>query len=298
MGPTASGKTALACKLRSHLPCDIISVDSAMIYRDMDIGTAKLSRSMLAEHPHRLIDILNPDKRYSVADFCQDVQREMDDIFAKGRIPLLVGGTMMYFKALQEGLATFPAICPMVQKKLKRRFEQKEPLHNELMRLDPITAQQIHPNDTQRLQRALEVCLSSQKPFSSFIKEQQIKSPSFNSIQVALLPEDRAKLHQAIAKRFDQMLLDGFLDEVEALSSRYVLDDKMPSMRCVGYRQARAYLAGALSYEEMYQKSLQSTRQLAKRQLTWLRNWKRVDVFDSDDSQLAPKILAKLPFMR
>jgi tRNA dimethylallyltransferase len=289
MGPTASGKTDLAIDLSKELPLDIISVDSAMVYKGMDIGTAKPSAEELAVAPHRLIDIRDPAESYSVADFCEDAHREIEAIVSKGRIPILVGGTMMYFKALLDGLADMPASNAGVRQKIVEEAKQKgwPALHGELMKLDPDYASQLHPNHSQRIARALEVYRISGKTMSEFRKEQsddlreektQRLSERFSVMQFALVCHDRKLLHQRIQTRFEKMLEQGFINEVKALRTRGDLNVDLPAMRAVGYRQVWQYLEtldvqGEVSEKELLEKGTAATRQLAKRQLTWLREW-------------------------
>ena len=297
MGPTASGKTDLALQLCERLPCDIISVDSAMIYRGMDIGTAKPSADELARAPHRLIDICDPAETYSAADFRRDALAEMADISARGRIPLLVGGTMMYFKALLHGMSNLPGADPELREAIEKQAETEgwQALHDELSTKDPEAAALIHPNNRQRLMRAIEVVRLTGKPISAFWQsanggqsgvedfpyttrwqaDEQVGLP-YTVAQFALAPSDRSVLHQRIKERFNAMLQAGFLDEVRALMARGDLEPDMPSMRCVGYRQAWEHLAGKTGYDEFVDKGVAATRQLAKRQLTWLRKWQGV----------------------
>ncbi|AZT84641.1 tRNA (adenosine(37)-N6)-dimethylallyltransferase MiaA [Marinobacter sp. NP-4(2019)] len=319
MGPTASGKTDLAMSLCEQLPCDIISVDSAMIYRGMDIGTAKPSARELARAPHRLIDICDPAERYSAADFRRDALREMAAITQAGRIPLLVGGTMMYFKALFHGLSNLPSADPELRRELEREAREKgwAALHEELAARDPVAAGLIHPNNRQRLIRALEVIRLTGRPISElwqhsagdgtdahgkssnvedytyFTQWQADESSSlpYTVVQLAVAPTDRKVLHERIRLRFMKMLEAGFLEEVRALMAREDLDADAPSMRCVGYRQAWHYLAGDDDYDTMISKGVAATRQLAKRQLTWLRKWSNVDWLDSEDTYITEAAL-------
>lgn len=310
MGPTASGKTDLAIALCQQLPCDIISVDSALIYRGMDIGTAKPDAAELAQAPHRLIDICDPADTYSAADFRRDALREMAAITAKGRIPLLVGGTMMYFKALLHGMSNLPSADPIVRAALEQQAREQgwSALHAELARLDPQAAELIHPNNRQRLLRALEVIRLTGRPISQiwrsgqggksetgenvedypyFTQWQADESTSlpYTVIQLAIAPAERSVLHERIRLRFLKMLDQGFLDEVRALMARGDLNPDLPSMRCVGYRQAWSYLAGDYDREALVAKGVAATRQLAKRQLTWLRKWPDVSWLDSESGQ-------------
>ncbi len=294
MGPTASGKTALALEIARHYPCEIISVDSALVYRGMDIGTAKPSAAELAQVPHHLIDILDPAEAYSAADFRRDALRLIGDIRARGRVPLLVGGTMLYFRVLLEGIADMPPANPVVREAIAGEAARLgwPALHAELARVDPITAAKIHPQHSQRIQRALEVFRSTGRPMSAFHAEGQAaqsrraaEDESFNWVQLAVAPLERRVLHERIAQRFDAMLVAGFVDEVAALRRRGDLHPDLPSMRAVGYRQVWEYLAGNSTYDEMREKGIAATRQLAKRQLTWLRSWPDLCWFFSDAAQ-------------
>ncbi|WP_097460053.1 tRNA (adenosine(37)-N6)-dimethylallyltransferase MiaA [Mangrovitalea sediminis] len=303
MGPTASGKTDLAAELCEALPCDVISVDSAMIYRDMDIGTAKPTPDELARTPHRLIDIRDPAESYSAADFRTDALREMAEISAAGRIPLLVGGTMMYFKTLRQGIANMPAADQAIRARLESEASERglESLHARLRELDPEAAEAIHPNNRQRLLRALEVIELSGRPISAIWRdggddnsqengkyvqwrEDGNSALPYNVLQIALLPEQRPLLHRRIDERFQKMLESGLIDEVAALKARGDLNLSMPSMRCVGYRQVWEYLDGMLDRSEMVERASAATRQLAKRQLTWLRGWPELHSLSSNDS--------------
>lgn len=274
MGPTASGKSALAMELVRHLPCDIISVDSALVYRGMDIGTAKPTASELVQAPHRLIDILDPIESYSAADFRRDALREMAQIAAAGRIPLLVGGTMLYYKALLEGLSPLPEADPQVRAGIEQEAASLgwQALHDELCRIDPVSGARIHPNDPQRLSRALEVFRVSGKSLTELTQQQGEPLP-YRTLQFVIAPADRAWLRERIAVRFDTMLTQGFEAEVAGLLRRGDLNPSLPSIRCVGYRQMWDYLTGALSYDEMRYRGIVATCQLAKRQMTWLRGW-------------------------
>lgn len=287
MGPTASGKTGVAVELAQHLPVELISVDSALVFREMDIGTAKPDAATLARAPHHLIDIISPTEAYSAAAFRHDALRLMADITARGKVPLLVGGTMLYFKALREGLSPLPQADAEVRAKLDALIAQHgiEHLHAELAKVDAATAARLHSTDTQRVQRAMEVYLVSGKPMSELIKKSPPPQPSpegrgsgfaddlpYHILPIALLPPDRAVLHQRIALRFEQMLKDGLLDELKMLRQRYPLHRDMTSMRCVGYRQAWEFLEGEITEAELLEKGIAATRQLAKRQLTWLRS--------------------------
>lgn len=295
MGPTASGKTALAIELCQRLPVEIISVDSALIYRGMDIGTAKPDAAELALAPHRLIDILDPSVAYSAADFRRDALAAMTDITAQGKIPLLVGGTMMYFKALLEGLSPLPSADPEIRAQIEARAAQDgwQVLHDELGRIDPVAGARIHPNDPQRLSRALEVYYISGKTMTELTETAGENLP-FNAYQFAIAPADRKILHQRIEMRFQMMLNAGFEDEVRALYQRGDLHPDLPSIRCVGYRQMWSYLAGEISYDDMVYRGICATRQLAKRQLTWLRGWEGVHWLDSEQPEQSLKAVMQV----
>lgn len=293
MGPTASGKTDLAVELVRRLPVEIISVDSAMVYREMDIGTAKPGPEVLAEAPHRLIDILDPAEAYSAARFREDALRHMAEITAAGRIPLLVGGTMLYFRALQQGLAVLPEADPELRARLEAEAAEYgwQVLHDRLAEVDPVSAARIHPNDPQRLQRALEVYELSGEPLSELWQRQEEESLPYRPIKLAVAPDDRAELHERIALRFRLMLEQGLIEEVEALYRRGDLGPELPSIRCVGYRQVWQYLAGELSRDEMIEKGVAATRQLAKRQFTWLRSEENLRWFATFEPSLLEKVL-------
>ncbi|MBV5309450.1 tRNA (adenosine(37)-N6)-dimethylallyltransferase MiaA [Chromatium okenii] len=273
MGPTAAGKTALALELVRRLPCDIISVDSAMVYRGMDIGTAKPNPEQLATAPHRLIDIVEPIDAYSTARFRHDALAEMANITAAGRIPLLVGGTMLYFRALQQGLAVLPSADPELRQTLAEEAAVNgwAALHARLTTLDPVTAAHIHPNDPQRIQRALEVQALTGQPMSELIRAAAAESLPYRLLKFACVPRDRAQLHARIEQRFAAMLEQGLIDEVQQLLARGDLTAELPAMRCVGYRQVLEYLRGDYDRNELLQRGIFASRQLAKRQLTWLR---------------------------
>ncbi|HHL2498823.1 TPA: tRNA (adenosine(37)-N6)-dimethylallyltransferase MiaA [Yersinia enterocolitica] len=283
MGPTASGKTALSIALRQRLPVELVSVDSALIYRGMDIGTAKPSAEELALAPHRLIDIRDPAESYSAADFRKDALKEMADIIAAGRIPLLVGGTMLYFKALLDGLSPLPSADPQVRQRIEQQAAELgwEALHQQLAEIDPVAAARIHPNDPQRLSRALEVFFISGKTLTELTKISGETLP-YRVHQFAIAPVSRELLHQRIELRFHQMLDAGFETEARALFDRGDLHTDMPAIRCVGYRQMWSYLSGEIDYDEMVYRGICATRQLAKRQMTWLRGWGSVQWLDSD----------------
>ena len=285
MGPTASGKSALAMSLVEHLPCYIISVDSALIYRGMDIGTAKPTRQELARAPHRLIDIRDPAESYSAAEFWADARREMDAITAAGRIPLLVGGTMLYYKALLEGLSPLPSADAEVRAALEAEAAQIgwDGLHRQLQPVDPVSAARLHANDPQRISRALEVYRLSGQTMTELTRQSGESLP-YAVRQFAMAPRDREQLRQRIALRYDAMLASGFEQEVRQLYARGDLHPGLPSIRCVGYRQMWDYLEGRLDLAEMRYRGIVATCQLAKRQMTWLRGWSHpVTWLDSDD---------------
>ncbi len=291
MGPTASGKTDLAIALSQHLPIDVISVDSALIYRGMDVGTAKPSAEELALAPHSLINICDPSEAYSAADFCRDAQREIEKSHAANRLPLLVGGTMMYFNALLKGLADMPATDDVTRQAIEQEALIKgwPALHEELMQVDPEYGSTIHPNHSHRIARALAVYRMSGKTMSAFRDEQQstnntsaddIFTNKYQVVQMALIPHERAWLHERIAQRYRAMLDQGFVDEVKALYMRGDLHSELPSMRAVGYRQVWQFLDGEYDYDTMVEKGIVATRQLAKRQLTWLRGWEDLHLLE------------------
>lgn len=301
MGPTASGKTDLALALARVLPCELISVDSALVYRGMDIGTAKPDRGTLEAFPHHLVDIRDPAEAYSAAEFRRDALAAMADITARGRIPLLVGGTMLYYKALLEGLADMPGADAEVRAELEARAEREglAALHAELQAVDPQSAARIHPNDPQRLVRALEVYRVSGMTMTQ-LRMQQNEAASqdgglpYTVVQLAIAPAQRQILHERIAQRFDLMLEQGFVAEVERLHRRGDLHGEMPSIRAVGYRQVWDHLEGRLSAAQMRERGIIATRQLAKRQFTWLRSWQNVQWLDSLDCDNLPRALKYL----
>ena len=294
MGPTASGKSALAMELVQRLPCDIISVDSALVYRGMDIGTAKPTATELALAPHRLIDLLDPAQAYSAADFCRDALREMAAITAAGRIPLLVGGTMLYYKALLDGLSPLPEAEPQIRAQIEAEAQALgwAVLHQQLLQIDPVAGARIHPNDPQRLSRALEVFRITGKTMTELTQQTGCELP-YRTLQYAIAPTDRALLRQRIAERFDAMLEQGFEAEVRQLFERGDLSPDLPSIRCVGYRQMWDYLAGVIDYGEMRYRGTVATNQLAKRQLTWLRGWSHPLTWLETGSQLNPDIILR-----
>ncbi len=282
MGPTASGKTDLAVALSERLPLEIISVDSALVYRDMDIGTAKPDAATLARAPHHLIDIIEPTENYSAGRFRRDALALMAKITARGRIPFLVGGTMLYFKALKGGMDDLPDADPELRAELDARAARDgwPALHRQLAELDPATAARLQPNDAQRIQRALEVCLLSGQPMSTLHSGAASRLP-WRLLEIALIPGDRAWLHERINRRFRNMLDAGFVDELRRLRTAYALSPDMASMRCVGYRQAWQYLDGEIDLDRLFETGAAATRQLAKRQLTWLRGWAGAHPYDS-----------------
>jgi tRNA dimethylallyltransferase len=296
MGPTASGKTDLAIRLATTLPVEIISVDSAMIYRGMDIGTAKPHAETLKRIPHHLIDCLDPAQAYSVGQFCEEVMRLIRDMTARGRTPLLVGGTMMYFNALQRGLAPLPVRDEAVRAEIEKRAAQIgwEALHQELARLDPERARKIHAQDAQRIERALEIfALTGQSP-SQLQRHNQSFLSGYDVINLAVSPVSRPVHHEKIAKRFEAMLAQGLVEEVRQLYQRGDLTDEMPSMRAVGYRQVWRYLAGDYTAEMMRERAIIATRQLAKHQMTWLRTFKDVQWYDGSDDAAIENLIQSL----
>ncbi|MGB5290113.1 MAG: tRNA (adenosine(37)-N6)-dimethylallyltransferase MiaA [Lysobacterales bacterium] len=273
LGPTASGKTGLAVELCQRFPVEIISVDSALVYRGMDIGTAKPDAETLKLAPHRLIDIRDAAEAYSAAEFCADALREMRSITAAGKIPLLVGGTMLYFRALEYGLSELPAADPQVRKRLEQQAAEIgwSGMHELLRQKDPQAASRIHPNDPQRIQRALEVISVSGESMSDLYDRTSAYELDYRLHKIVISPEPRSVLHQRIEQRFDLMIAAGFVDEMKSLFARSDLNPALPSMRAVGYRQAWEWLEGKCTFDEMREKAIVATRQLAKRQLTWLR---------------------------
>jgi tRNA dimethylallyltransferase len=291
MGPTASGKTALACELASRYPIDLISVDSALVYRGMDIGTAKPDSAMLKRFPHKLVDVRDPEQAYSAADFRGDALAEIGKIAAQGRIPLLVGGTGLYFRALERGLSPLPPADTGLRAELGREAELKGKamLHARLARLDPATAARLNVNDSQRVQRALEVIELTGKPMSEQQGAARMRLP-YHVLKLALLPTDRAPLHARIASRFDVMLEAGLRTELEALRRRAGWSPDLPSMRAVGYRQGWAWLDGSCGIEEFRLNAIHATRQLAKRQITWLRSELDALLFDPESGSVAGQV--------
>jgi tRNA dimethylallyltransferase len=290
MGPTASGKTALACELSDRFPLDLVSVDSALVYRGMDIGTAKPDAATLARYPHALINVRDPAHPYSAADFCTDVRPVMERISARGRVPLLVGGTGLYFRALQQGLSDLPDADPALRARLFAEAQQIgwPAMHARLATLDSAAAARIGCNDAQRVQRALEVIELTGRPLSELQRRGAQRFP-WRVLKLALLPEDRGPLHARIAQRFDAMLAEGFLDEVRRLRSQPELHADLPAIRAVGYRQAWEHLDGVTDAATFRDRAIFATRQLAKRQITWLRSDVGARPFDPD----APPLLAR-----
>ncbi len=300
MGPTASGKTELAVCLVQQFPLDIISVDSAMVYQGMNIGTAKPEQSILDIAPHRLIDILDPVDSYSVAQFRDDALRAIEDIHSKGRIPLLVGGTMLYHKALLQGLSVLPKADPVIREALQQRWQAqgKEDMYHYLETIDASTAKRLHPNDTQRVQRAIEVYEIMGKPLSVLIEEQQQAYYfPYHTIKLVLAPDSRAVLRERIAQRFKLMLKMGFIDEVQKLYQREDLNLQKASMKAVGYRQVWEYLAGKNDYNTMLEQGINVTRQFAKRQFTWLRKETQASWFDSEKSDTIDTVVTHLKYL-
>ena len=295
MGPTASGKTAAALEIAKHIPCEIISVDSALVYRQMDIGTAKPNAEELASVPHHLIDILDPTEAYSAMQFRNDALSLAQDIRARGKLPLLVGGTMLYFKVLRDGLDDLPEADPEVRARLDQEAARDgvPALHARLATLDPETAARLKPNDSQRIQRALEINELTGKPMSALLTQKTATALPFTLLPLALEPSDRAVLHERIARRFDLMLEnDGLLNEVRKLRARGDLHLGLPSMRCVGYRQAWEYLDGQYDHAEMRERGIIATRQLAKRQITWLRSTPDRIVIDCNAADATQTVMA------
>jgi len=296
MGPTASGKSALAVKLAQHLKTEIISVDSVLVFKNLNIGTAKPTLVEQDGIVHHLIDIIDPSESFSTGQFRKQALCLMADITARGKIPLLVGGTMLYFKALTQGMAELPHANPEIRKQLDHDLKTlgKQALHQRLKQIDPESATRIHPNDPQRIQRALEVYEISGKPLSLFFKESQQNPLPYRSLKLIIAPENRQQLHEIIAKRFQQMLSQGLIAEVEKLYQRPDLNEKLPAIRAVGYRQVWAYLKGEEDLATMTEKAIIATRQLAKRQFTWLRKETDAKLFISDDNLLLTKVLNEI----
>ena len=297
MGPTASGKTQLALRLAEHFPVEIVSVDSALIYQDMRLGTAKPSPSELARVPHHLIDIVPPTDSYSVARFRQAALQAMAEIVQRKHIPLLVGGTMLYFKALLYGLHDLPSANPAVRAELSAEGLRLgwQALHQRLAQIDPVSAQRLAPTDSQRIQRALEVYCLTGKPLSHFLATERTPTLPYHVLNIAWLPSDRGQLHMRIAQRFHTMLAQGLVAEVQALLLRYPsLTMDHPAMRCVGYRQVLMYLDGIYSETELAERGIFATRQLAKHQLTWLRRMPLQAVIDCWSAQAEYEVLSRI----
>ena len=296
MGPTASGKSAVALQIAARFPVEIVSVDSAQVYRGMDVGTAKPGAAERAAVVHHLIDVIDPDQSYSAAQFRADAARLMREIIARGCVPLLTGGTMLYFKALREGLSDLPEADAKVRAALDAEAKEKgwPALHAELAQVDASTAARLDPNDAQRIQRALEVFRIMGKPMSALQGARIANSLPFRFLPVALTPSDRAVLHQRIEERFAAMLAAGLVDELAALRRKYLLHPGLPSMRCVGYRQAWEHIEGAYDRATLRERGIYATRQLAKRQLTWLRAMPEPKTFDCFAADLSAQVLRYL----
>jgi tRNA dimethylallyltransferase len=295
LGPTASGKSRLALEIAARLPAEIVSVDSAQVYRGMDVGTAKPGADERRAVPHHLIDVVDPTDGYSAARFRADALRLIGEIAERGRLPLLVGGTMLYFKALREGLSDLPGADASIRAAIEAEARRSgwAALHGELARIDPASAARIEPGDAQRIQRALEVYRLTGEPMSHRLGARG-PSPAMRLLSFALVPSDRGALHRRIESRFEAMIAAGLVEELEALRAGYPLHPGLPSMRCVGYRQAWQFLEGEFDRAALRDRGVFATRQLAKRQLTWLRTWPGASAFDCLDGHLAPKVLSAL----
>ena len=295
MGPTASGKTALAIELAQALDTEIISVDSALVYRGMDIGTAKPTPEEQSAAQHHLIDIIDPAEAYSAADFRKDALNLIDDFHKRGKIPLLVGGTMLYFKSLVDGISPLPSADSAIRAVLEAEAKEKgwSALHDELKRVDPVSAQRIHPNDPQRINRALEVFRITGQSMTELTAQKAAPLP-YSFLQFSIAPKEKSELHERIEQRFHCMLEQGFEAEVQQLLQRGDLHADLPSIRCVGYRQMWDYLQGELDYEEMVYRGVVATRQLAKRQMTWLRGWPELQRLETGNSENLKRILSSL----
>jgi tRNA dimethylallyltransferase len=293
MGPTASGKTAVALELAQALPCEIVSVDSALVYKGLNIGTAKPDAASLSAVPHHLIDIIEPHEAYSAARFRDDALAAMREITERGRIPLLVGGTMLYFQALVEGLNELPEADPMIRLVIDTIAQEQgwPAVYAKLKEVDPATAARLEPNDKQRVQRALEIYYITGKTMAELLQKPRFVYFPYTPIKIALIPDERALLHERIEKRFERMLETGFVEEVERLREEYGLDATTPAMRCVGYKQALQHLDGDLTREQLVAQGIAATRQLAKRQLTWLRSMSDATIFECFDERLAATVL-------
>jgi len=296
MGPTASGKTALALQIAQHFPVEIVSVDSAQVYRDMNVGTAKPTAAERAAVPHHLVDVISPEQSYSAAQFRSEAARLMREIAGRGRVPLLAGGTMLYFKALREGLSNLPQADVAVRAAIEAEAMEKgwPALHAELARIDAVTAARLNAGDAQRIQRALEVFRITGKPLSVLQGARVLAPAQYCFLPLALVPNDRAALHRRIERRFDAMLAAGLVEELAALRGKYALNPGLPSMRCVGYRQAWEHLEGAYDRAELRDRGIYATRQLAKRQLTWLRAMQEPKVFDCLAPELGVQVIHHL----
>jgi tRNA dimethylallyltransferase len=292
MGPTATGKTNIAAELFKRFPIELISVDSALVYRGMDIGTAKPSREFLNNAPHRLIDICEPDETYSAARFRNDALLAIDEIHSKNRTPLLVGGTGLYFRALESGISDLPDADAEIRQRLESEARDIgwQAMHDRLAEIDPVSAERIHPNDPQRIQRALEIYEISGRSMTDHYDDGDVSPFPFELIKIILNPGDRSRLHERIEHRFMKMLDEGLVDEVRAFHANGRFSGSLPAMRMVGYRQVWNYLDGKSDYEEMVEKGIAATRQLAKRQMTWLRKEENGVWLDSDESGLLDKI--------
>lgn len=293
MGPTASGKTSLAVELVKHLPLEIVSVDSAMVYRGMDIGTAKPTREVLEIAPHRLIDICDPTESYSAGRFRRDAMTAIEEIRENNRIPILVGGTGLYFRSLEQGFSDLPSTDPALRTRLTQMMRERgsPALHAELSRVDPVSAERLHPNDSQRIQRALEVYEITKTPLSVFIAEGRLGALPHKVIKLALAPSDRRIIRERTRQRFIRMLDNGLVDEVRGFFEQENMHEGLTSMRMVGYRQVWSYLADCLSYSEMQERAVIATRQLAKRQFTWLRAEDNTTWFDSSRPDIAQVVI-------
>lgn len=296
MGPTASGKTAAAMALADRFPVELISVDSAQVFRDMDVGTAKPDKATLSRYPHHLIDLISPEESYSAARFRADALAAMEQITQAGKIPVLVGGTMLYFRALLNGLAELPQADAALRAEIDAEAAREgwPAMHAKLALLDPSTAARLHTTDSQRLQRALEVCRLSGRPMSELLAESEQQKPAYDFLSIGLLPSDRAVLHERIARRFDEMLLGGLDEEVRYLREKYALSLGLPSMRCVGYRQTWEAQDGLLPKKELRDRGIFATRQLAKRQITWLTNSFESEQFDCLDTALSEQVARRV----
>lgn len=292
LGPTASGKTALAMGLADRFPVELISLDSAQVFRDMNIGTAKPDAETLAKYPHHLIDLISPEESYSAARFCEDALRVMSEITARGKVPLIVGGTMLYYKALTEGLADMPKADAAIRAQIdaEAAIHGWPHMHMELAKLDPDSAARLKPNDAQRIQRALEVVRLTGRTMADIYAAQEKTPFPYRRLSIALMPTDRAWLHERIALRFDLMLAQGLVEETRALRSKYQLRADLPSMRCVGYRQTWEMLEGEIPPQELRDRGIFATRQFAKRQITWLNALPNLALFDCTQAALAETI--------